>query len=265
MRTKLLCIFLFGCAAPLFAQQAAPAPSKAPLPAGPLIKRTPSYSIWTVSCQGTPVDGQLPTAFGAPRDAKGQQKQAVVTQLTVVKTGSTIVEQVVDADGQQHVIWHMGGYQISVTPGTNTPVVCPESGGDDIYSINFAVSDFAGLDWISAQTYTGITQYHGRDCMIFNTSVSPLEGWRRRLEAAAIQQAKALGHQLADAVMVPATAYIDVATRVPLFVQFGGEKCTYQYGPAPKAKLQLPTQLAGPMKNYDQKIDALSAPASRAF
>jgi hypothetical protein len=265
MKTRLLCFFLFGCAASLLGQQAAPKPSMAPLPGGPLLKRTPSYSIWTVSCTGTPVEGEMPSAFGAPRDGKDKQKQAVVTQLTVVKTGTTIVEQDFDADGQQHVIWHVGGFQISMTSGTANPIVSPDSGGGDIYSVNFAVSDYAGLDWVSAKTYSGITQYQGRDCMVFNSSVSPLEGWQQRLETAAIEQARELGHDVPDAVKVPATAYIDLATRVPLFVQFGGEKCTYQYGPTPKAPIHLPQQVADPMKTYDRKIEALSAPASRPF
>jgi len=265
MKTRLLCFLLLGCAAPLLGQQAEPKPSMAPMPGGTLLKRTPAYSIWTVSCQGTPVEGEMPAAFGAPSHGKGQQKTAVVTQVTVVKTGSTIVEQQIEADGQQQVIWHVGGFQITMTSGTASPNVSPDSGGDDIYSINFAVTDYAGLDWVSAKTYSGMIKYQGLDCMVFNSTVSPLEGWRQRLETAEIEQARALGHQVPDPVTVPATAYIDLASRVPVFVQFGGEKCTYQYGPAPKAPIHLPQQVADPMKVYDRKIEALSAPASRPF
>ena len=77
--------------------------------------------------------------------------------------------------------------------GAAKPLVCPDYGGGDIYSINFAASDFAGLDWVSAKTYSGMAKYQGRDCIVFNSSVSPLEGWQQKLESADIEQARALG------------------------------------------------------------------------
>jgi hypothetical protein len=144
-------------------------------------------------------------------------------------------------------------------------LVCPDYGGGDIYSINFAVSDFAGLDWVSAKTYSGMAKYQGRDCIVFKSSVSPLEGLQQKLEAAAIEQARVLGHPMADAIKVPAEACIDLDTRLPLVAQFGGEKRTYQYGPPPRSPLQLPAPLAGPAEAYEHRIEALSAPASRPF
>jgi hypothetical protein len=184
----------------------------------------------------------------------------------VVKTGSTTLEYYVDSGGQRHEVWHVGGLRIILQlVGGAKPLVCPDYGGGDIYSINFAASDFAGLDWISADTYSGMVKYQGRDCIVFNSNVSPLEGLQQRLEAAGIEQARALHHHVAGAVKIPATACIDLDTRLPLFVQFGGEKCIYQYGPAPRALLQLPAQLAGPAEAYEHKIEVLSAPASRPF
>ncbi len=269
MKIRLLYFFLFGCAAPLLGQQPVPAPSMAPLPPGPLLKRTPDYSSWTINSQGTPLAGGAPATDGTAGGGQGEeskQKEAVVTQLTVVKTGSRILEYYVDATGQRHEIWHVAGLRIMMhLTGAAKPLVCPEYGGGDIDSINFALSDFAGLDWISAKTYAGVAKYQGRDCIIFNSSVSPLEARAQKLEEAGIEQARALGYHPADPIKVPATAYIDLDTRLPLVVQFGGEKRTYQYGPPPRALLQLPAPLAGPAEEYEHRIEALSAPASRPF
>jgi hypothetical protein len=266
MKIRLLCFFLFGCAAPLLGQQAAPAPSKTPLPPGPLLKRTPDYSSWSVTSQGTPLAGGAHATSATDGGSQGQKKEAVVTQLTVVKTGLRILEYYVDATGQRHEIWHVAGLRIMLhLAGAAKPLICPEYGGGDIDSIDFAVSDFAGLDWVSAKTYSGVANYQGRDCIVFKSSVSPLDAEAQKMEAITIKGAKGYGYNPPPPVKVPAMAYIDLDTRLPLVVQFGGEKRTYQYGLAPRALLQLPAQLAGPAEEYEHRIEALSAPASRPF
>jgi hypothetical protein len=265
MKMKLLSILIFGCAVPLLGQQSAPAPSKAPLPPGPLLKRTPDYSTWSITFQGTPLAGGAPSTNGTSGGRQGQQKGAPVAQLTVVKTGSRILEYYVDASGQRHEIWHIAGIRIMMNlVGDAKPLVCPDYGGGDIESIDFTVSDFAGLDWVSAKTYSGMAKYQGTDCIVFKSNISPLEGWQQKLEAAAIEQARVLG-QHANAIKIPAVACIDLDTRLPLVAQFGGEKRIYQYGPPPRALLQLPPQLAGPAEEYEHRIEALSAPAARPF
>lgn len=274
MKMRFLCILIFGCAAPLLGQQ--PAPSAPPLPPGPLLKRAPDYSTWTVISKGTPVAGGAPATNDTAGGGQDQPQGAPVTQLTVIKTGSTMLEYNVDANGQRHEIWHIAGLRIVVQLGTATPLiipesaaktalVCPDYAGRDIYSINFATSDFAGLDWLSPSTYSGMVEYQGNDCIVFKGTVSPLSEKAQVDERLYIEGERARGRSVPDAVRVPAVAYVDLATRLPVRVQFGGEKCTYQYGPAPRAPLQLPAELAGPAKEYEHRIEALSAPASRPF
>jgi hypothetical protein len=266
MKMKLLCIFLFGCAAPLLGQQAVPAPSMAPLPPGPLLKRTPDYSTWTVTSKGTPLPGGASATSGTAGGGRDQQKESPVAQLTVVKTGSTTLEYHVHATGERDEIWHVADIRVMIRlVGDAKPLVCPDYGGGDIYSTNFAVSDFAGLDWVSADTYSGMAKHQERDCIVFKSNVSPLDGQAQKLEAAAIAQERAVGKHPPDPIKVPAVAFIDLDTRLPVYVQFGGEKCTYQYGPPPRAPLQLPAQLAGSAIDYQQRIKGLSAPASRPF
>jgi hypothetical protein len=241
-----------------------------------LLKRAPDYATWSVTSKGSPGTAGAPATNDTASGGKGQQKDAVVVQLTVVKTGSTMLEYYVDANGQQHEIWHVTGIRIVVQLGAASPLIIPESvakralvspdyGGRDIYSINFAASDFAGLNWLSPSTFSGMVKYRGTDCMVFNGTVSPLSERAQIDERLYIEGERAMGHAVPDAVTVPAMAYIDLDTRLPLFVQFGGEKCTYQYGAAPKAPLQLPPELAGPTQAYAHRIQVLSAPASPPF
>jgi len=244
----------------LHAQQAAPQPSLPPLPPGPLIKRAPDYSTWTVTYKG-----QEPVKAATTGEEKTKDKEAkepITMVSTIVKTGSTILEQNVDEAGQRSQIWHVSG--IRVVAGSN-PAVSPDYASADIFSINFASTDFAGLYWLSPATYAGIVKYQGNDCIVFKGSVSPLGEKAQADEQSYIIGARAFGESVPDALRVPAIACIDLATRLPVFVQFGQEKRIYQYGTPPTAALTLPAELAGPMKEYQEKIRRLSAPAARAY
>lgn len=193
------------------------------------------------------------------------EKPVIVAQSTIVKTGSTILEKNVDAQGNRQEIWHVKGLRVMKLSDNPHPLVCPDFWGGDIQSINFAVSDFAGLDWISATTYKGIKKYQGRDCILFNGQVSPLNAAQRKQESIEIESAKAWGRPVPEEVKVPAVAYIDLETRLPLLVTFGGEKQIYQYGAPPTSPLPLPAELAAPVKAYAQRMQRLSAPAASAF
>ena len=105
----------------LHAQQASPAPSVPPLPPGPLLKRAPDYSAWTVTYQGHPIEEKeavKPPATGEEKPKNKQSKEPVTTLSSVVKTASTILEQNVDAAGQRHQVWHVSSIRIVAGPGS---------------------------------------------------------------------------------------------------------------------------------------------------
>ena len=87
----------------------------------------------------------------------------------------------------------------------------------------------------------------------------------REAEIIAIGQAKTFGESAPQEVRVPAVAYIDLETRLPLVVTFGNERRIYQYGTPPTAMLALPPALAGAVKEHEKQMKRLSAPAARAF
>ena len=261
MNRRFLCIFAWmGLAAPLFAQDA----KTSPLPPGPLLERAPDYSTWTITFQGNPVEEKEALKTGATGESRPKDKEPVTMVSTVIKTGSTILEQNVDAAGQSHQIWHVSGIRIIAGAGISNPIVCPDYGGGDIFSIDFTSSDFAGLNWLSPSTYWGMVKYQGYDCIAFTGTVSPLSVKAQQDEASVIAQEKEMG-QAAEPLKVPAIAYVELTTRFPLFVQFGQEKRFYHYSRAPTAPLALPPNIADSAKAYAQRIERLSAPATRAY
>ena len=262
MNYRFLCVLAWmGMAVPLCAQDS----KIPPLPPGPLLKRAPDYSTWTVTFEGHPLEDKEPSKTGATGESDPKDKRPVTKVSTVTKTGSTILEQNVEADGQRHQVWHVSGIRIVSVPGIPNPTVSPDYGGSDIVSINFASTDFAGLDWISPSTYAGIVKYQGSDCIVFKGTVSPLTALDQIREREAIEQSRAFGQSVPDALKVRAAAYIDVQTRLPLMVIFGEEKRIYQYGAAPTAPLALPQELTNLVSEYAQQIKRLSAPAVRAY
>jgi len=265
MKIKVALTLLLGCVSFVMGQAPAPSPSVPPLPPGPLLKRAPDYSTWTVTFKGNVIEETAPSATATTGEGGKKEKEPVLSVSTVVKTGTTIVEQNVEANGQRHQIWHYSGARIVPAPGTSNPMIGSDFGGGDIFSINFASTDFAGLDWLSKKTYAGIVKYEGNDCIVFKGTVSPLSVRAKVDEQADIQLAKDFGQPHAAPVMVPAVACIDLATRLPVFVQFGQEKRTYQYGTPPTSPLTLPPDLAAPLQAYIKHMQILSAPAARAY
>jgi len=249
----------------LHAQQATPSPNLPPLPPGPLLKRAPEYSTWTVTCQGQPVEGKESVKPATAGEEKPKDKNPVTIAATVVKTGSTILELSTDTGGKRKEIWHVGGLMVMKQPDTAEPIVWPDSVQADIYSVDFATADFAGLDWVSAITYSGMAKYQGRDCIQFTGEVSPLNPKAREEEAIAIGQAIAFGQPVPHELKVPAVAYIDLETRLPLVVMFGKEKRIYQYGTPPATELTLPPELANAVKEREKQMKRLSSGPARAY
>jgi hypothetical protein len=257
MKSHFVCLLAWaGLSASLCAQDA----KIAPLPDGPLLKRVPDFAAWNVTDQGS-----LTTGSGSS-SADGGADKKTVSQAKFIKTGSTIFEQSVDSEGRSQEIWRISGMRVAKISGISSPIVCPDFGGGDIFSIDFSVSDFAGLDWVSKDSYAGIIKYQGRDCILFKSEVSPLSRSQQGAEAARIASEKAEGLPVdAETPKIPAIAYIDSETRLPILVAFGGQRRSYQYNSPPTEKLSPPLELAGPYKAYLQRLKRVSAPPARAY
>jgi len=268
MKASLTFYLILVFTASLQAQQTTTPSPLPPLPPGPLLKRAPDYSTWTVACQGHPVKGKGPvnrSTTGEEKSKEQEGKEAITITSTVVKTGPTILELNADTDGKRKEIWHIGGLMVMKEPDAAEPIVWPDSVQADINSVNFAAADFAGLDWISATTYSGMAKYQGRDCIQFTGEVSPLNPKAREEEAIAIGQAIAFGQPVPQESKVAAVAYIDLETRLPLVVTFGSEKRFYQYGTPPTAELTLPPELENAVRDRKKQMKRLSTAPAKAY
>ena len=279
MKYYIFFLFALGLALPLAAQQGAqPAPSIPPLPPGPLLNRAPSFCRWTVMDQGAAV-ASAGTESNSQTAANDAKKPKVIRQESVTKTGAMVYEQLVDDRGRRFERWHSNGVQILIPAGEPYPIVFPDFGGDDIYTPNYQISDFAGLDWISEKTYSGIQKVMGRDCLIFRGEVSALpteerrevhlQADRERLAAETSARTRkanspAQASPLETAMerikeTVPAVACIDLETRLPIAASFGPVTRAYQYGTPPAAMLVLPPQLVAALREYTNRISNLSS------
>ncbi len=267
-------IFSFISAGLMAGSLCAQKPEIPPLPEGPLLNRTPSFSTWSVTIEGAPMGGAAATsgtaATSSPAktsEAAGQSddqaKSSPAKISKVVKTEPTIFEVNVDGRGQRTEMWHHEGIRVVKLPGAAAPIIIPSrSAANDIYTVDFTKSDFAGLDWIAADCYKGMAKFQGRDCIMLEGTVSPLDANAKAQEASAMAGEDGSHFEKME---VRATAYIELQSRLPLLVTFGSEKRTYQYGPAPTAPLTLPPDIATPVKAYAERMRRLSAPAARAF
>lgn len=288
MKLPLFCFALLTLAGAASGQDSAGTP--APLPSGPLLKRAPDLSTWTVTSQNAvqPRDGQ--NQQGQNQNSGGNNPTVPLgfSRQAVIKTGKIIDEQLVDGMGRKFEIWHVNGTKVSSVPGASGPMVVPDVAASDIYTTNFAVSDFAGLDWISAQTYSGIQKVMGRDCIIFKGQVNPqpanmLAETKRTADRAALIAARA-AYRAANiapssggqppspssgaapagnlSTEVNAVACIDLETRLPVAVTFGQETRTYVFGQPPTDPLQLPPAFAAALGGYQKHITSLSRGAA---
>jgi hypothetical protein len=224
-----------------------------------------------VTCQGDIGGGDAPAENNGTNSSggSGDQKAVAVAQSIVMKSGDTIYEQNKGSDGTVRQIWHIKGARVE--KGSDGPLnIGPDSGGGDIYSVNFQSSDFAGLDWLSADTYSGKLKYQGSDVIVFKQDVNPLRADVRKANENAAVDAKitaairAQRGEKAIAIatpppvkMVPAVAYIDLKSRLPLIVTIGGEKRTYQYAPLSQA-IPMPPDVAKALSDYQQRMKLLS-------
>ena len=234
------CILL-SVACSLHAQKPAAAPSLPPLPPGPLIKNAPDPSQWVVTIKegSLPKPGASPGA--SPSGTPDQKTQGQVMRIGVTKMGKMRHE--VRAVGAKVVadLWIIDGFLVSMDQDTKAPVV---AGGGNLGS-GPEGSDFPGLDWVSEKDYVGLTKVGQQDIIIFKGKAVPMD-----VISGYIGEGK-----------VDAVAYVDLATRLPISMQCGGETYTVQLSPQPPASLTPPPEIANAIAARRMQIGGGGGPA----
>jgi hypothetical protein len=275
MKKSFLLFVMLSAVVAAQAQQRTPSPSVPPLPPGPLLNRTPEFCRWTIVTQ--------PQAGGATGVQGGASRTTAKMveppqQVTFTKTGSIILEQDLLPNGQIQEVWNVGTVQATIRPGGSPPIL-GSAGGGDLDHVNFVKSDFAGLDWVSPQTYVGTAAYQGRKCLVFQGQVMPLnsaeitqismsEESKQILANNRSKHPGVVNYQFDPKPYLVATmVYIDFDTRLPLAMTFTkGDKLQirqYTYQAHAATMLALPPALSQALSLQQQRIKDLSmvAPA----
>jgi hypothetical protein len=158
----------------------------------------------------------------APSSAAQQPSQdalvppsAKLVELNAVETGAIRKDTQTFADGSSRDIWRMQSYRFSVTPAhpdsVIIDVVTAATNPGAPYQYQDA-AEFPELKWITASTYQGIQTRDGKKCYAY---------------------------KLDDQ-----TAWIDVATRLPVYFESSVMQVAYTWSDPPDAPLQLPNGFA---------------------
>jgi hypothetical protein len=233
---------------PAIAQQPAAAPfaspTRPPLPPGPLLNRAPQMAQWVISFKSAPAapaasaSPAAGTAVAGPPKADPRDYQVYVT-----KTGSTYHVQMVGGYFQRVDKWCLDGFQISVVPNAQLPLVSYGGQKDDLF-MNFARTDFPSFEWVSAKNFMGVQKVSGFDCMIFRDHLREPQIFGGRPS-----------HIKADV-----QAVIDLRSRLPLYLQVGDSLASYQYGSAPTVMLTPPPNIMETLAAWQARM-AAAAPA----
>lgn len=233
MKSPVLFLLL---AIPALAQQPAP-------PAGPLLKRAPEMSAWTVTFSASrPPEKPPETAAEKPPESP--------RRVSVTKTGDIRHAVIVDAEGRKTEMWSAPGIQAFLRPGWKEPLLSDGANAFDAFFVNFAATDFPGFEWISAKNFRGIEKAGERDCLVFQDKAAALD---RGTPAEPGGQLPVL------------TAHVDLSTRLPVKLDNGGEVATFRFAPPPSAKLALPADVLAAIGARAQQLREQARKPARPF
>jgi hypothetical protein len=217
-----------------------------PLPPGPLIaNRAADFAHWMITTTIKNPANATATVESPPAAGK-----PAVTQITteVTKTGDIRhISRAVSTGGKSD-LWSKGAVQVTIRPEWKQPLLSTGEARYDASRVDFSKSDFEGFDWISKDKYIGQTKLGGKDCIIYKAEVPAYE--EDPLEKRARGKAVPGDTEIQK---LPAMAYIDLATRLPVALVVGTTSSAYRFEDAPTEKLTLPSEAQGSIDSWLQK------------
>lgn len=228
MKMHLFSLLITGSA---LAQQPIP-------PAGPLLKRAPELSTWTVTYAAPRAADEKEPAAGMPVESP--------RRIVVIKTGDIRHAVITDAEGKRTEMWSIPGIQGFLRPEWKEPLLSDGSNAFDAFYVNFAATDFPGFEWVSAKNFHGLEKVGDRDCLVFQDRVRPAES-------------------TPEEPLPVLTAFVDLSTRLPVKLDNGGEVTNYRFDPPPVQKLSLPPEVHAAIEARAQKIREMARKPARPF
>jgi len=247
-----------------FGQAASAGSSHDALPPGPLIvRKLPAFSQWTVDFKykDNPKPGEIsdhvreyqqlatvdPAVAAAMRDPHFVYNldPARPLHLTVTKTGKMRNEEWIYERNLTGELWSDSKFTIQRKPDSAKLAVAMAS--------PLGENEFPELDWISADVFKGIITRGDRKFLFFQKTVFFM----------AIEQPKLLSEVLPNAPKVSAKAYIDLETRYPVSVDYGGNQRIYTFLPTPKGMIVFPPAISAAVDEQKARIGAATKPLAK--
>lgn len=119
------------------------------------------------------------------------------------------------------------------------------------FSPDFAVADFAGFGWLSPENYKGVQTVQGRQCYFFTADIEPEDA----------QLLAARGLNRGEIEKLPAKAFIDVETKLPVVLQRGQETRIFTIGKPKPADLTLPPDVAAEINAWRAELTSATRAA----
>jgi hypothetical protein len=215
---------------------APPVPSAA-LPSGPLINKIGNMDAWKIDFtyakkekggeQGSKqeVDSAATASSDPDENIFAVPNRRIIITYTkpimhvqIEKTRGAAVHQWSNGEIQYLDLPKMGAFLYNRIPGKNST---------EEY-IDFRNGQFPDMEWISKETYVGMREAGGRNCLMFTSNEM--------------------------------TAWVDSETRYPLFWRRGNETRVFQRLEAPGSMLQLPSSITKIDEAVKKDIKRMNTP-----
>ncbi len=224
-------------------------------PGEPILPRAPSRAEWTVK-------SYFAGGSATPGDSAGSDRRKPVESVTVSKDGDTYREVIQRADGRKVEKWIQDGLQVYSLPQSDKIArsVLSARSYSETFS-DYRRSDFEELEWIGMDNFTGVTEIGGREVFAFSTDAVTRKLTPRELSSLAdpdgTETMEDLERDFRDRSGNESgyTAYLDIATQLPVYFDDGQTKRLYEFAKQPPGQLVAPQRFAAELAEWRSELD----------
>lgn len=215
------------------------------LPKAPYVAaQAPPNSRWAIEFKYS-----ANSADPRPTAKKLQAKR--IMRSDIVKTGEIKRQNDAYEENVSQEIWTRGNLLVLKDPDYAYEIVRRAVVGE---------GDFPEFQWVKDAQFLKRERVDGRDCLIFQQELFPLQFADPALfaaESALPEPTIDLGNK------VSVLAYVDAESRLPVKLVIGGDTRTYAFQPPPATPLLLPAAYAGAIEGVEEKYREWVKPLAR--
>lgn len=226
---------------------------KIPFPGGVFPGNAPNYAKWTLTV--TTQDSPKPAAGqGALANGSSNPKPADPgrTVVTVEKTLPIRCVTINSTGSGKTTVWCVDELQFQQEPANQNPTLFT---GASLSYINFSVTDFPELSWISGRNFAGMRETDGRQLLVFQEKRAALAG-SIIPNRGDLREGQATGTSAPG--LLEFEALVDAVTRLPVSMRKGRQNYAYKYEEPPVSILKLPANIADMLEVEKTRIQRLA-------